>query len=137
LKQAYDIHFAAAIERAEKSLLLAKYGRRVLNYLDDAPVVPGDERQPFAYENEVKQILSDAEQDIQSWQPNLEPVQTSVGSLGTNAMPTEEPDNLRSPTSAQSEQFEDTTTLHHPDDISASAGEPAAEKKSSHQLVIS
>ena len=110
MKAACDIHFAATIERAQKQLILATYGRRLLNYFDDTPVVPGDERQPFAYENEVRQLMSDAEQELQSWQSNLEPLQTSAGSIGTNLMPTDERDNLRSPMSAQSEPFEADTT---------------------------
>jgi hypothetical protein len=129
LKEAYDIHFAATIERAEKQIILAKYGRRLLNYLDDAPVVPGDERQPFAYANEARQVLNDAEQELQSWQPHLEPIHSSAGNLGSNLMPTDERENLRSPTSAKSSEFEDATTLHHHEDTSTAAVEPATETK--------
>jgi len=89
LKEAYDLHLAATIERAEKQIILAKYGRRLLNYLDDTPVVPGDVRQSFAHVNDARQVLSDAEQELQLWQPNLEPVRTS-GGLGANLMPNEE-----------------------------------------------
>lgn len=66
IKEAYDVHFAATIERAEKQLILAKHGRRLLNLLDDTPVVPGDVRQPFPHVNEAKQVLYDAEQELQS-----------------------------------------------------------------------
>lgn len=93
-----------------------------MNYFDDSPVVPGDERQPFAYENEVRQLMSDAEQELQSWQPNLEPLQTSAGNIGNNLMPTDERETLRSPTSAQSEQFGDDTTLHHAEGTSTTTG---------------
>lgn len=85
----YDLHFAATVERAEKQIILAKYGRRLLNYLDDTPVVPGDVRHPFAHANDARQVLNDAEQELQMWQPNLEPVHTS-GGLGVNLMPNEE-----------------------------------------------
>ena len=85
----YDLHFAATIERAEKQIILAKYGRRLLNYLDDTPVVPGDVRQPFAHAHDARQVLSDAEQELQMWRPNLEPVRMH-GGLGANLMPNEE-----------------------------------------------
>jgi hypothetical protein len=87
VKEAYDVHFAATIERAEKQIILAKHGRRILNLLDDTPVVPGDVRQPFAQANEARQILADAEQELQSWQPNLEPIHSNAGGLGSNLMP--------------------------------------------------
>jgi Eisosome component PIL1 len=110
-------------------MILAKYGRRLLNYLDDAPVVPGDERQPFAHQNEARQVLNDAEQELQSWQSNLEPIKSSAGSLGNNLMPTDERENVRSPASVQSTEFGDATTLHHPEDTSTTAVEPATETK--------
>lgn len=90
LKEAYDLHFAATIERAEKQIILARYGRRLLNYLDDTPVVPGDVRQPFAHTNDARQVLNDAEQELQAWQPNLEPIHSSAGGLGTNLMPNDD-----------------------------------------------
>lgn len=90
VKEAFDIHFAATIERAEKQIILAKHGRRLLNLLDDTPVVPGDVRQPFAHANEGRQVLSDAEQELQSWQPNLEPIHSNAGGLGSNLMPLED-----------------------------------------------
>lgn len=88
MSNSFDLHFAATIERAEKQIILAKYGRRLLNYLDDTPVVPGDVRQPFAHANDARQVLNDAEQELQMWQPNLETVHKS-NALGANLMPTE------------------------------------------------
>ncbi|KAL2431203.1 Sphingolipid long chain base-responsive protein LSP1 [Exophiala dermatitidis] len=90
LKEAFDVHFAATIERAEKQIILSRYGRRLLNLLDDTPVVPGDVRQPFDQAGEARQILADAEQELLSWQSNLEPIHSSAGSLGANLMPTEQ-----------------------------------------------
>lgn len=94
------MHFAATIERAEKQIILAKHGRRILNLLDDTPVVPGDVRQPFAQANEARQILADAEQELQMWQPTLEPIHSNAGGLGSNLMPT---DRERDSTRATSE----------------------------------
>jgi len=90
LKEAYDLHFAATIERAEKQIILAKYGRRLVNLLDDTPVVPGDVRQPFANAGEARNILNEAESALQSWQPDIEPIRTNAGGLGNNLMPTED-----------------------------------------------
>jgi hypothetical protein len=74
LKEAYAAEFAATIERAEKQIILARHGRRLLNLLDDTPVVPGDQRNPYQYANEARQILNDAEDDLKDWQPDLEDV---------------------------------------------------------------
>ncbi|RMD39739.1 hypothetical protein DV735_g5388, partial [Chaetothyriales sp. CBS 134920] len=90
VKEAYDIHFAATIERAEKQIILAKHGRRLLNLIDDTPVVPGDNRQQFAGAVEARQVLSDAENDLQHWQPSLEPIQTNATALGANLMPSDD-----------------------------------------------
>jgi len=87
LKEAYDLNFAATIERAEKQIILAKYGRRLVNLVDDTPVVPGDVRQPFANSVQARNILTDAEAELQSWQPDLEEIQTNAQGLGSNAMP--------------------------------------------------
>ncbi|KAI1383510.1 putative sphingolipid long chain base-responsive protein [Hypoxylon trugodes] len=72
LKEAYDIEFAAVIERAEKQIILAKHGRRLLELLDDSPVTPGDSRR--AYENgpAARQVLNDAEDDLKSWEKNID-----------------------------------------------------------------
>ena len=43
-------------------------------------------------------------------------------------MPTEERENLRSPTSAKDSEFEDAPTLHHPEDTTVA--EPTTEAKS-------
>ena len=87
LKEAYDIHFAATIERAEKQTLLARHGRRLLNLLDDTPVVPGDTRPPFEHGHQARQVLNDAEEDLREWTPSLEPVPSNATELGTNLMP--------------------------------------------------
>lgn len=58
-----------------------------MNLLDDTPVVPGDVRAAFAHANEARQVLNDAEADLQSWQPNFEPIHSSAGGMGANLMP--------------------------------------------------
>ncbi|ORY01360.1 Eisosome component PIL1-domain-containing protein [Clohesyomyces aquaticus] len=86
-KEAYDIHFAATIERAEKQILLAKQARRIVNLLDDTPIVPGDAHPMFEGAEAARQVLNDAEDDLRNWQPNLESIHSSSGSLGVGAMP--------------------------------------------------
>lgn len=57
--------------------MLARHGRRLLNLLDDTPVVPGDARPPFEHAAQARQVLNDAEEDLREWIPNVEPVSTT------------------------------------------------------------
>lgn len=86
LKEAYAAEFAATIERAEKQIILARHGRRLLNLLDDTPVVPGDVRPAYEHVNQARQILNDAEDDLKDWQPELEDVPSNA-TPGDNLMP--------------------------------------------------
>jgi len=79
LKEAYDLHLTAVIERAEKQTILARHARRLLNYIDDTPVVPGDARQAYDHEPLARQILEDAENDLRGWEPSVEPLITVTG----------------------------------------------------------
>lgn len=58
----------ATIERAEKQVILARHGLRLLQVLDDTPVVPGDVRPPYEGAAQTRQILNDAEDDLRDWQ---------------------------------------------------------------------
>jgi hypothetical protein len=86
-KEAYDHHFAATIERAEKQIILAKHARRLLNLVDDTPIVPGDVHPAFAEVEAARQVLTDAEDDLRRYQLNVEPIHSSAGNLGVGAMP--------------------------------------------------
>ena len=88
MKEAYAAEFAATIERAEKQIILARHGRRILNLLDDTPVVPGDVRPAYEHSSQARQILNDAEDDLKDWQHELEDVPSSAH-LETNLMPRE------------------------------------------------
>ena len=81
------MHFAATIERAEKQIMLARHGRRLLNLLDDTPVVPGDTRPAFEHGSQARQVLNDAEEDLREWAPNLEPIHSTATEMGVNLMP--------------------------------------------------
>ncbi|KAJ5670026.1 uncharacterized protein N7477_005389 [Penicillium maclennaniae] len=74
LKEAFDIHLAAVVERAEKQIILANHARRLLNYIDDTPVVPGDARKAYEHELDARAVLEDAENDLRNWRPSVEPI---------------------------------------------------------------
>lgn len=86
MKEAYAAEFAATIERAEKQIILARHGRRLLNLLDDTPVIPGDIRGSYEHTNQARQILNDAEDDLKDWQPELEDVNSNAH-LHNNLLP--------------------------------------------------
>ena len=75
------------IERAEKQILLARHGRRLINLLDDTPVVPGDTRPAFEHGHQARQVLNDAEEDLREWTPSLEPIPSAATDMGPNLMP--------------------------------------------------
>ncbi|EME80825.1 uncharacterized protein MYCFIDRAFT_139639 [Pseudocercospora fijiensis CIRAD86] len=85
-KEAYDLHTAAIIERAEKQLILAQHARRLISMLDDTPIVPGDEQQPFTHAEAAREVLNDAEASLRAWKPSVEKIHTSASQLGPNAM---------------------------------------------------
>ncbi|KAK8900935.1 hypothetical protein QC760_010398 [Botrytis cinerea] len=85
IKEAYDAEFTATIERAEKQIILARHGRRLLNLLDDTPIVPGNIRPVFEHTEQARQILNDAEDDLRDWQFDAEEVQ-SHGNLDAGGM---------------------------------------------------
>ena len=67
--------------------MLARSARQVLNLLDDTPVVPGDSHPPFDRAEEARELLNLAEDELRSWEPSYEPITSSAGGLGNNAMP--------------------------------------------------
>jgi hypothetical protein len=82
-REAYAVHLAAVIERAEKQAILARQAQKLLLLLDDSPIVPGENHEPFARQEEARMILSDAEGELKAWNPSWEmPQQTQTGSDG-------------------------------------------------------
>ncbi|RKU45239.1 hypothetical protein DL546_002814 [Coniochaeta pulveracea] len=71
LKESYNAEFLATIERAEKQIILARHGMRLLKLLDDTPVVPGDVRPAYEGGAQARQILNDAEDDLRDWRPDI------------------------------------------------------------------
>lgn len=66
--------------------------------------MPGDVRQPFAQAAAARNILNEAETELQRWEPSLEPISTNAGNMGANLMPAED---------AQTETTE-TSQITHP-----------------------
>ncbi|KAE8372589.1 Eisosome component PIL1-domain-containing protein [Aspergillus bertholletiae] len=81
IKEAFDIHLAAVIERGEKQILLARHARRLLGILDDSPVVPGEPRKDYDRGDEASQIIQDAERGLRSWESTTVPIPTSAGRM--------------------------------------------------------
>ncbi|PQE15503.1 Sphingolipid long chain base-responsive LSP1 protein [Rutstroemia sp. NJR-2017a WRK4] len=75
MKEAYNAEFLATIERAEKQILLANHGRRLLHLLDDTPIVPGHTRPEYANGEAARGVLNDAEDDLREWQLEVEDVE--------------------------------------------------------------
>ncbi|KAI4173311.1 MAG: hypothetical protein LQ343_003022 [Gyalolechia ehrenbergii] len=119
-KEAYDIHSAAVIERAEKQILLSRHMRRLLQLLDDTPVVPGDVRPTFEHSAQARQILNDAEEDLREWQPSIDPVPSSATEMGTNLMP---------PSSTTGGQSTVDPSVAGGDEVPAQLESPVAEKR--------
>lgn len=69
LKEAYNMYFSSLQERSEKQCLLSYYGRKLLDLLDDSPIIPGDARIAYESEKEAKDLLLEAEEALQSWRP--------------------------------------------------------------------
>lgn len=87
MKEGFDIHLAAVIERGEKQILLARHARRLLNYIDDTPIVPGDQRGAYEHATAAKQVLEEAENDLRSWERTDAPIATSAGQTESNYLP--------------------------------------------------
>ncbi|KAI9788147.1 MAG: hypothetical protein M1816_007193 [Peltula sp. TS41687] len=130
LKEAYDAHFAAIIERSEKQVILARHARRLLTLLDDTPVVPGDTRPAFEHANQARQVLLDAEEDLRDWQPDYEPITTSAGVTDASLLPTAITVG-QSPASSQQQQQQQQRMISggtQQENIAASEVHPAYRK---------
>jgi len=68
-------------------MILAKHARRLLNLVDDTPIVPGDVHPAFAETEAARQVLTDAEDDLKNYELQVEPIHSNAGNLGLGAMP--------------------------------------------------
>ncbi|KAL7923991.1 Eisosome component PIL1 domain-containing protein [Trichoderma austrokoningii] len=69
-KEAFQIELAAAIERAEKEVILAKHGFRLLELLDANIVAPGEPCVPYEHGDQARQVLIDADANLKEYQPD-------------------------------------------------------------------
>ncbi|OLL21840.1 Sphingolipid long chain base-responsive protein PIL1 [Neolecta irregularis DAH-3] len=83
LKESYQLHFAAVQERAEKSIILAKYGCKLLDLLDDAQIGPGEMSQGYEGEGAARQTLVECENELARWKPESEQM-SDEGSLAAS-----------------------------------------------------
>jgi len=86
LKEAYQLHVNALSERSEKQEILAKHCRRLLELIDDTPVVPGAEKRVWEHERDAKDVLLDAEEEMGKWTASQEAYIPS-SRLGSNLLP--------------------------------------------------
>jgi len=77
-REAYAIHLAAVLERSEKQALLAKQAQKLLFLIDDTPIVPGQEHEPFKGTEEARTVLTEAEAELRNWSPSWEMPNTGV-----------------------------------------------------------
>lgn len=102
------MQLSATIERAEKQIILARHARRLLNLLDDKPLVPGETRPNYENSSAARRVLNDAERDLREWQPSLEPIQSSAQNMGANLIPeTTENETYTTPAAAVGEEEEE------------------------------
>jgi len=117
MKEAYAAEFAATIERAEKQIILARHGRRLLNLLDDSPVIPGDMRPVYEHTNQARQILNDAEDDLKDWQLELEDVPSNA-QLDASLMPMQarQQQHQAPQSTVAGSVMDDESVVHHEQD---------------------
>ncbi|RMJ21263.1 hypothetical protein PHISP_07866 [Aspergillus sp. HF37] len=85
IKESFDIHLAAVIERSEKQTILARHARRLLHFVDDTPIIPGDQRRAYKHADDARNVLDDAENDLRSWVKSVEPIPSSAGNRDVSA----------------------------------------------------
>lgn len=98
--------------------MLARHGRRLLNLLDDTPIIPGDQRNPYPYANEARQILNDAEDDLKDWQADLEEV--PIGrALDPHGLPSNEQQRYQTQTPAAESVVGGESAIHQEQPVAA------------------
>ena len=76
-------------------MILARHARRLVNLLDDTPVVPGDTRATtFEHSAQARQVLTDAEEDLRDWAPSVEDIQMQSKGMSSNLMPQEQAEKV-------------------------------------------
>lgn len=126
-REAYAIHLAAVLERAEKQAILARQAQKLILLLDDTPIVPGEAHQPFAKAEEARIILNEAERELSAWHPSWDmPQQAATGPDGmpvpqsaTTASTVDESDLYSDPRTETEGSVADTTATEGPSSTTA------------------
>jgi hypothetical protein len=98
-----------------------------LNLVDDTPIVPGDVHPAFPEIEASRQILTDAEDELRSYELNVEPIHSSAGNLGVGAMPGSVPavsTSVAESTTYESTLQGDSPIVERPYDTAASGAYP-------------
>lgn len=75
--------------------------------------MPGDVRQPFANSSQAREILNQAETELQAWHPDVEPIHSNAGGLGANLMPAEDQTTTTASEARYSEEIESNAPISH------------------------
>ena len=66
---------------------MARQARRLINLVDDTPIVPGNSHPAFDGNETARLILNDTEEELKNWHATYEPIKSSAGSMGVGGMP--------------------------------------------------
>ncbi|KAK9355003.1 Eisosome component PIL1-domain-containing protein [Lipomyces doorenjongii] len=69
LRVAWRVQLDALQERCEKELVLVKYGREILRFLDGEIIVPGQNLRAYRGEAKTRDILGMVEDELRGWSP--------------------------------------------------------------------
>jgi len=105
-REAYAQHLAAVLERSEKQAILARQAQKLLLLIDDSPIVPGENHEPFAKTEEARQVLNDAEAELKQWAPTWHMPQQAA--TGPDGMPV--PQSATTVGTAESDLYSDPRT---------------------------
>lgn len=134
LKEAYDAEFLATIERAEKQILLARHGRRLIQLLDDSPVIPGEEQRPYQHGAQARQILNDAEDDLRDWRPEADEQYTTTSNRRLEIPDEKIPVQLQSPTMSSVSGEHQTPRQESPQNLAAESAPTAGPEGEQYSL---
>ncbi|KAJ4158193.1 uncharacterized protein LMH87_008728 [Akanthomyces muscarius] len=67
VKTAYTYQFNSIREHCEKVVIIAGYGKHLLELIDDTPIMPGEFEQPYDSHEASRAILRDCEDSLANW----------------------------------------------------------------------
>lgn len=91
LREAYYLQFNALFEVAEKTAILAGFGRYIVDQIDVTPTTPGEPRAHYTGGEQTAQVLQDALEAVDGWHaPELDERPTLTQKVGAEAFYTHE-----------------------------------------------